>query len=60
MQLLFATFTVSESLLHALSWTLLHSLWQGALVAFLAGILFWGAANWNANLRYKVVEFFRI
>lgn len=55
MQLLFATFTVSERLLHALSWTLLHSLWQGALVAFLAGILFWGAANWNANLRYNIL-----
>lgn len=55
MQLLFATFTVSERLLHALSWTLLHSLWQGALIAFLAGILFFGAAYWSANVRYNLL-----
>lgn len=55
MHWLFATFTVSERLLHALSWTLLHSLWQGALVALLAGILFFGAVNLSARIRYNLL-----
>lgn len=55
MQSLFATFTVSDSLLHALSWTLLHSLWQGAIIAFFAGILFFGTGNLNARIRYNLL-----
>jgi len=55
MQYLFATFTVSDRLLHALSWTLLHSLWQGALVALLAGILFYGFAHLSASIRYNLL-----
>ncbi|WP_421799120.1 M56 family metallopeptidase [Haliscomenobacter sp.] len=55
MQSLFATFTVSERLLHALSWTLLHSLWQGAIVAFIAGLLFFGTGNLNARIRYNLL-----
>lgn len=48
MQSLFATFTVSDRLFHALSWTLLHSLWQGAIIAFFAGILFFGGLDFDA------------
>lgn len=55
MQSLFATFTVSDRLLHALSWTLLHSLWQGAIVAFIAGLLFFGTGNLNARIRYNLL-----
>ena len=55
MHWLFATFTVSDRLLHALSWTLLHSLWQGAIIAFFAGILFFGTANLSARIRYNLL-----
>lgn len=55
MQSLFATFTVSDRLLHALSWTLLHSLWQGAIIAFIAGLLFFGTGNLNARIRYNLL-----
>lgn len=55
MQCLFATFTVSDRLLHALSWTLLHSLWQGAIVALCAGILFFGTAYLSARIRYHLL-----
>lgn len=55
MQCLFATFTVSDRLLHALSWTLLHSLWQGAIVALCAGILFFGTAYLSARTRYNLL-----
>jgi beta-lactamase regulating signal transducer with metallopeptidase domain len=55
MQCLFATFTVSDRLLHALSWTLLHSLWQGAIVALFAGILFFGTAYLSARIRYNLL-----
>lgn len=55
MQSLFATYTVSDRLLHALSWTLVHSLWQGAIIAFLAGILFFGTGNLNARIRYNLL-----
>ncbi len=55
MQCLFATFTVSDRLLHALSWTLFHSLWQGAIVALCAGILFFGTAYLSARIRYNLL-----
>lgn len=55
MQCLFATFTVSDRLLHVLSWTLLHSLWQGAIVALCAGILFFGTAYLGARIRYNLL-----
>lgn len=55
MQSLFATFTVSDRLFHALSWTLLHSLWQGAIIAFFAGILFFGTAYLSARIRYNLL-----
>ena len=55
MQCLFATFTVSDRLLHALSWTLLHSLWQGAIVALCAGVLFFGTAYLSARIRYNLL-----
>jgi bla regulator protein blaR1 len=55
MQSLFATFTVSDRLFHALSWTLLHSLWQGAIIAFFAGILFFGTAYFSARIRYNLL-----
>ncbi|MDX2067454.1 MAG: M56 family metallopeptidase [Haliscomenobacter sp.] len=55
MDWLFATFIVSERVLHALSWTLLHSLWQGAIVASCAGILFFGTAYLSARIRYNLL-----
>ena len=32
-------FLMSDALVRALGWTLVHSLWQGVLVAFVAAIL---------------------
>ena len=55
MHWLFATFTVSDRVFHALSWTLLHSLWQGAIIAFFAGILFFGTAHLSARIRYNLL-----
>lgn len=55
MQCLFATFTVSDRLLHALTWTLLHSLWQGTIIAFFAGLLFFGTAYLSARIRYNLL-----
>lgn len=55
MQSLFATFTVSDRLFHALSWTLLHSLWQGAIIAFFAGLLFFGTSYLSASIRYNLL-----
>ena len=35
--------------------TLLHSLWQGAIVALCAGILFFGTAYLSARIRYNLL-----
>jgi beta-lactamase regulating signal transducer with metallopeptidase domain len=49
MQLLF-----SETLIHALGWTLVHSLWQGCLVAFVAACLLHIYRHKSAKLRYTL------
>ncbi|MFC6996400.1 M56 family metallopeptidase [Rufibacter roseus] len=43
-----------EAVMHALGWTLLHSLWQGALVALLLAALLGLMHRHSAAIRYKV------
>ncbi|GLH72317.1 hypothetical protein GETHLI_08190 [Geothrix limicola] len=45
---------VSIPLLHAIGWTLVHSLWQGALVALLAAMALRVARHRSAELRYTI------
>ncbi|MDX5480460.1 MAG: hypothetical protein LPK07_02125, partial [Hymenobacteraceae bacterium] len=44
----------SETLVEAMGWTLLHSLWQGALVALLLGLLLLLIHRHTASTRYTV------
>ena len=40
---------------HAISWTLIHSLWQGILTAALAGLIIAGTRRWRAVIRYNLL-----
>jgi bla regulator protein blaR1 len=55
MSLLFATSLVSERIIYALSWTLLHSIWQGAVLALTAGLLLVLGQKMAANARYNLL-----
>ncbi len=55
MSLLFATSLVSERVIYALSWTLLHSIWQGAVLALTAGLLLVFGKKMAANARYNIL-----
>lgn len=44
----------SSPLLQAMGWTLLHSLWQGALLALLAEAALWLGRRGSAELRYAI------
>jgi TonB family protein len=44
----------SSPLLQAIGWALLHSLWQGALLALLAAAALWLARRRSAELRYAI------
>jgi len=43
---------LSERLVHALGWTILHSLWQGALIAMLLGLLMIAMRSCSSQSRY--------
>ena len=43
---------ISEELIHAIGWTLIHSIWQGALIAIVMSVLFMGIKDKSAKLRY--------
>ncbi len=49
-------FILSSGLDRALGWTVLHSLWQGTLIAFLAGILLIALQRKTAQTRYLVAN----
>ena len=51
----FATSFVSERVIYALSWTLLHSIWQGAVLALTAGLLLVLGQKLAANVRYNLL-----
>ncbi|WP_020533621.1 M56 family metallopeptidase [Flexithrix dorotheae] len=45
---------VSEEIINALGWTLLHSLWQGAIVALLLGLIMIFLNKQSSTVRYFV------
>ncbi len=52
MNLLFASLPFNERIIKALSWTLVHSLWQGALLAVLTGLTILLTRRSGPVLRY--------
>lgn len=55
MQLLFMNQWLSDSSIQAICWTLIHSLWQGLILAALAGILVIFTRKHSAALRYNML-----
>ena len=45
---------ISREIVEALGWTLFHSLWQGALVAILFGLLLLALPKFSAHTRYII------
>jgi TonB family protein len=45
---------IGSAALHLLGWSLLHFLWQGALVALLLGAVLLTARNWTVQSRYAL------
>jgi len=50
----FITDFFSDTVLHALGWTVIHSLWQGTLLAVLLSVLMMALEKRSARLRYEV------
>lgn len=50
----FITQFFSDTVLYALGWTVIHSLWQGTLLAVLLSILMMALEKRSARLRYEV------
>src|SRR5210317_1680196 len=44
----------SEQFIHSLGWTLVHSLWQGALIGFAIAIAMVFLQRYTAKLRYFI------
>ena len=42
----------SERIIEALSWTLIHSIWQGLLVACLMSVILYGIRNQSSRVKY--------
>jgi len=53
----FITRYISEDLIQALGWTLLHSLWQGAIIGILVAITMILLHKHSAKVRYFVNGF---
>jgi len=49
-------FTISDTLLKAVSWTLVHTIWQGFILAFLAGIVILTTRKATSALRYNLLS----
>ena len=49
-------FTISDTLLKAISWTLVHTIWQGFILAFLAGIVILTTKKSTSALRYNLLS----
>lgn len=56
MNSLFAASFFSERLLQTISWTLLHSLWQGLAMALCAGLIMLIFKHQKAQLRYNLLS----
>lgn len=55
MQLLFLQQWLPDGLLKALSWTFIHSLWQGLIAAVLAAVIILSTRKSSARLRYNLL-----
>lgn len=49
-------FTISDTVLKAISWTLVHSIWEGFILAFLAGIVILKTKKATSVLRYNLLS----
>lgn len=49
-------FTISDTLLKAISWTLVHTIWQGFILAFLAGIVILTTKKATSVVRYNLLS----
>ena len=45
---------ISEETLHAISWTVLHSLWQGLLIALIFSLVYFNLKNKSARFKYHL------
>ena len=45
MKMLFMNWLISDKIMQALCWTLLHSLWQGLLLAIIAALMIMSPAD---------------
>jgi len=48
---------ISDELIYALGWTMVHSLWQGFLVAILLGVAMIGLQKKSSKVRYEAAYF---
>jgi len=46
---------VSDTVIKAVSWTLVHSIWQGIILAFCAGLIITATKKSNAAFRYNLL-----
>lgn len=49
-------FTISDTLLKAISWTLVHTIWQGFILAFLAGMVILATKKATSLVRYNLLS----
>ena len=49
-------FTISDTVLKAISWTLIHSIWQGFILAFLAALVILKTQKVSSSLRYNLLS----
>lgn len=49
-------YSISDTVLKAISWTLVHSIWQGFILAFLAGIVILKTKKATSVLRYNLLS----
>ncbi|MGZ3767797.1 MAG: hypothetical protein ACXVA2_24250, partial [Mucilaginibacter sp.] len=55
MHLLLTTTTIADRLIQAFSWMLIHSLWQGLLLAVVTAVILLFTKKSAATLRYNLV-----
>ena len=47
---------ISDDIIYALGWTMIHSLWQGMLIAFLLAFALYFLQKRSARLRYEIAS----
>lgn len=56
----FITNLLPQSLVHSFGWTIIHSFWQGAIIAICLGLVLYFLKNSSASTRYAVSIIFSI